>query len=392
LALLETLLRQYAETEQDIPSDVAVIETFLAVSKFGPLARRHLILSVVDQLLMTTANAHLQAEAVYQRSVVMRLQGDIADSSRLLEEFLNRPNTSSRLESSSVHGLLHLSQAANYAYKFDFISADKQARQWNPQPSRMEQQLDVVWGQIHSAGKILRGQANFVTACQFFERCLQMEPLRESKRYLALSHLADTYVEVDYLRRLDDHPLYAGELLKKAEGLIRPEVERLRSYAPHSKGFRRLLLSLSEIEIRQGGFAEAEHLLMELCGIYDNLAEPDIVDRHGHLRTLIALARVSPVLEAEARWCNALNLGRKYYPLEEEVFIVALIHFFICVARLQQGNVAGGKVAFEYAEEICRTKPPQFLMPGLGTYLLHDVQYRIESIIGWRLPWSNYCI
>lgn len=31
-----------------------------------------------------------------------------------------------------------------------------------------------------------------------------------------------------------------------------------------------------------------------------------------------------------------------------------------------------GKVAFDYTAEICRTKSPQFAMPGLGTYLFDD--------------------
>lgn len=385
--MLEDLLRHYAETGLEIPSNDEVIETLLAVSKFGPLARRRLILSLVDQLLKKTTSAHLQAEAVYQRSVVLRLKGDITGSNQLLQEFLDRSDMTTRLKSHSILGLLHLSQAANHAYNLDFSSANKEAKMWIPINSdATEKQLDVVWSQIHSAGRILRGQGHFDTAYLFFERCLQMEPLRESRRHLALSHLVDTYIEVDYLRRRDIHSPYAGELLDKAEKLIRPEIEYLRSHTQRSKGFRRLLLSLSEIEIRQGRFDKAERLLVELCGIYGKLADPDIVDRHGHLRAFISLARISPVSEAESCWSTALNLGRRYYPLEEEVFIVALMHLFICTARLLRGDMEGGKTAFDYAAEICRTKSPQFVMPGLGTYLFDDVRCQIESLVGWKLP------
>ena len=89
--MLEDLLRRYAETGLEIPSNDEVIETLLAASKFGPLARRRLILSLVDQLLeKKTASAHLEAEAVYQRSVVLRLKGDITGSNKLLQEFLDR--------------------------------------------------------------------------------------------------------------------------------------------------------------------------------------------------------------------------------------------------------------------------------------------------------------
>ncbi|KAI9652869.1 MAG: hypothetical protein M1821_007787 [Bathelium mastoideum] len=387
LAVLEDLLRRYAETGLEIPSNDEVIETLLAASKFGPLARRRLILSLIDQLLEKTANIHLQAEAVYQRSVVLRLRGDITGSNKLLQEFLNRADIATRLQSHSILGLLHLSQATNHAYNFDFFLANKEAKMWMPTESDgTEKQLDVIWNQIHSAGRILKGQGHFQTACLFFERCLQREPLRESQRHLALAHLADTYIEVDFLQRREIHSQSAGELLDRVEKLIRPEIENLRSRAPRSKGYRRLLLSLSEIEIRRSQFTAAEHLLMEVSGIYEKLIDPDIIDRLGHVRALIAFARISPLPEAETHWNNALSFGRRYNPLEEEVFTVAFIHLFICVVRLQRGNSEGAKAPFDYAVGICRTKPPQFLIPGAGTFLFDDVQCQIELLAGWKLP------
>jgi hypothetical protein len=175
-------------------------------------------------------------------------------------------------------------------------------------------------------------------------------------------------------------------MLAKAESLVTPEIEHLRGLAPRSKGFRRLLLSMSEIQIRRTRFDHAERLLIELSDIYGKLADPDIVDRLGHVRAFIALARISPPSESETRWIQALNLGRIYNPLEEEVFTVALIHLFICTARLERGDMEGGKAAFDYAEEICRAKHRQFLIPGVGTYLFDDVQCQIESLAGWKLP------
>lgn len=387
MAVLENLLRGYAETGLEIPSNDEVIETLLAASKFVSLARRHLILSLVDQLLEKTDSTHLQAEAVYLRSVVLRLKGDITGSNKLLQEFLDQADIATRLQSHSILGLLHLSQATNHAYNFDFLLADKEAKMWMPtEVDGTKKQLDVIWSQIHSVGRILRGQGHFQTACHFFERCIQGEPLRESKRHLALAHLVDTYIEVDYLQRREIHSKSTGELLDRAEKLIRPEIENLRSRTPRSKGYRRLLLSLSEIEIRKSQFAAAEHLLVEVSGIYGKLIDLDIVDRLGHVRALITLARISPLSEAETRWNNALSLGRRYNPLEEEVFTVAFIHLFICVVRLQHRNSEGAKAAFDYAAGICRTKPPQFLIPGAGTFLFGDAQRQIELLAGWKLP------
>ncbi|KAF2020325.1 hypothetical protein BU24DRAFT_387615 [Aaosphaeria arxii CBS 175.79] len=364
-AVLEVLLSLCAEVDLEIPANDEVVETFLAVAKVGPLPRRRRILSVVDPLLKKTRKADLLAEGVHQRSVVLRLRGDIASSNELLKEFLDRADITAQLKSHSILGLLHLSQAANDTYNLDFSSASKRAKMWIPSNIDVtEKQLDVVWNQIHCAGRILRGQGQFETASVFFERCLHMEPLRKSKRHLAMSHLADTYVEVDYLRRQNSISPYAGELLSKAQRLIKTEIEENR-------------------------FDEAHRLLMELCDIYGELVDPDIIDRHGHLRAFISLARISSPPDAESSWTTALNLGRKYYPLEEEVFVVALMHLFICTARVVGGDMEGGKAAFDYAAEICHSKSPQFVMPGLGTYLFDDVQCQIQSLVGWELPPCN---
>jgi tetratricopeptide (TPR) repeat protein len=380
LAVLEVLL----QTGLEIPADDEVIETLLAASKYGPLARQRRILLRVKPLLKVSVSDHLQAEAIHQQSVISRLEGDITNSNRLLQEFLDHSEMATRLESRHILGLLHLSRAANYAYLFDFVSADKELKMWSPPTNITEKILDVVWSQIHAAAGISRGQGHFEVARTFYESCLKQQPLSESKRYLALSHLADTYVEVDHLQQ--STPQYTEDLLVKAETLIRPIVERLRLHAPRSKGFRRLLLSLSEIEIRRNRFDAAKHLLQEVSNIYATLVEPDIVDRLGHVRAFIALARIAPFSEAESCWMNALNLGRRYNPDEEEVFIVALIFLFLCFTRLRNGDQEGGKAAFDYAAGICRTKPPQYLIPGAGTYLFDYTQHQIVSIAGWRLP------
>jgi hypothetical protein len=80
-----------------------------------------------------------------------------------------------------------------------------------------------------------------------------------------------------------------------------------------------------------------------------------------------------------------LNLGRRYYPLEEEVFVVALLLLFISTARLLGGDMEGGESAFDYAADICHSKSPQFAMPGAGPYLFDDVRYQIKSLNGWTL-------
>lgn len=77
--------------------------------------------------------------------------------------------------------------------------------------------------------------------------------------------------------------------------------------------------------------------------------------------------------------------GRRYNPLDEGLFTVALIHLFICAACLERGDMGGGKAASDYAVEIRRVIPPQFLIHGAGTYLFNDVQMS-DRVNGWKLP------
>ena len=62
-----------------------------------------------------------------------------------------------------------------------------------------------------------------------------------------------------------------------------------------------MVLSLIEIEIGQSRSDRAETLLLELLDVYNRLTEPDIIDRFGHVRALIAWARISPLREAGGR-------------------------------------------------------------------------------------------
>jgi tetratricopeptide (TPR) repeat protein len=382
--VFEHLLCTYTEIGLEIPSNEEVIETLLAVSRFGPLSRRCAILSQVDSLLQKTSSTHLQAEAVYEQSVVLRLKGDISGSNEVLEEFLNQRDTIGRLRS-YIMGFLRTSQATNYTYKSDFTAAEAKMRA----PEGLdgtEKQLDLIWTQLHSAGRIEKGRGNFDNALRLFQICYERKPLCDFKRRLALAYLADTCIEIDYQQQRTDSRESAESLFDRAATLIASEIDGLKKYAPRSKSYRRLLLSWVEIRIRKGHTETAKRLVAEAISIYETLKDHDIVDRLGHLRTLIALARLSPLCEAEARWNDALNLGRRYNPLEEKVFIVAFLHLSLCVVHLEQEDLEKARETFEYAVEIHRTEAPQFFIPGTGTFLFEEVQRQIEQRIGWKLP------
>ena len=379
---MEYLLRQYAEMGLEMPRGNEVVETFLAASKFGTLTQRQRLLSMAANLLRKPGNIHLQAKIVHQESVLLRLKGDICESQRRIQEFLDHSCAGLDLRSHRVFGLLHLSQATNYAYNFDHHQAHEETQKWKP-INFAQRDMDVVWNQVYFAGRAFRGQGSFNEAKQCFERCLTINGLRESRKILVKSTLADLYSELDYSHSGE---CVASEIkfLDHAEDTIKPELERLIARGQRSKGFRRLLLSSIEVEIRRHQFESAEILISEILGIYSRLTEPDIVDRLGHVRALIAWARISPLSEAEERWSDVLKWNRKYNPFEEEVFTCGLVYLFICSIQFQLGNLDSGRAALNRAMEVISRKRPQFLIPGVGTYLYDSVRLQIE--LGPVLP------
>src|SRR6266536_6103264 len=70
-------------------------------------------------------------------------------------------------------GLLHLSQANNLVFNFNFPQAHEEARKWELS-SNTQRQVDVLWDQVYCAGRIFRGEGRFKEAKECFERCLDM--------------------------------------------------------------------------------------------------------------------------------------------------------------------------------------------------------------------------
>lgn len=63
-----------------------------------------------------------------------------------------------------------------------------------------------------------------------------------------------------------------------------------------------------------------------------------------------------------------------------------MIYLFISFVRFQLGDIDGSRATFKNAGEVIRKKRPQFLMPGVGTYLFDNVRSELLSKAGWILP------
>jgi tetratricopeptide (TPR) repeat protein len=238
-----------------------------------------------------------------------------------------------------------------------------------------------------TTGRILRGEGRFDEARRCFEGCLATPGLSRSKRLLVISHLSDVYCELDHIQRNNVCQLtLRSSYLNKGREVVQREIDCARACGKPSKGLRRLLLSLTEIEIRQDRFDRAECIISELLGIYSKIAEPDVNDRVGHVRTLIAWARVSQLCKAKEHWNAALLQNRAYNPFEEEVFTCSVIYLFISSVRFQLDDVDGSGSTFKKAIEVIRRKRPQFLIPGIETYLFDSIRSELQSRPGLILP------
>jgi hypothetical protein len=109
LFILQRLLRLFVEMDLEIPPSIDAVETLLATTRFGDLSSRRHLLTTAAKLQKDSGQAHLQAEIVYQQSVLLRLEGKICDSKRVVRKFLDSPYLEAGSKSHFLLGLLHLS-------------------------------------------------------------------------------------------------------------------------------------------------------------------------------------------------------------------------------------------------------------------------------------------
>ena len=120
LVVLHHMLRLYVESGLELPRCNNTVETLLFTSKFEGLRKRENWLMMTAHLQPELPESHVRAEIVCRLSVTFRSRGRISDSERILNEFLNSQSLELNQESHDILGLLHLLQAINQAYCFDF--------------------------------------------------------------------------------------------------------------------------------------------------------------------------------------------------------------------------------------------------------------------------------
>ncbi|KAH8759459.1 hypothetical protein F5883DRAFT_365114, partial [Diaporthe sp. PMI_573] len=257
------------------------------------------------------------ATIILQRSIALRLQGNSHQSEHEILTFLDK------ISDISEHLLkpLQLSLAKSRIHQFRYQEAHEITRRIEVGGDTSEDEFQLLWDHIYCVGRIVRGQGDFESAKVCFERCCAITyGVRPSKVIITQCALADTYCELGHLYSRDPQNSY----LSQAKSILELAVKSVGE--TNSKSRRRLLLSLSEVYIRQSQVHEATAILKELLTLFDGLKCPDIVDRLGHVRLYMAPARSCPSGQSMPYWKEALRLNKAYNPSEEEVFTCAVIY------------------------------------------------------------------
>ncbi|KAI0868107.1 hypothetical protein GGS24DRAFT_507121 [Hypoxylon argillaceum] len=126
-----------------------------------------------------------EAEITCQQSIVLRRRGEVECSRRTIETFLLSPHITSAEISSENFVALYLSQALNHIYAFRFSEAHTELEKWAPGNPLTEWQGNLVWEQVFSVGRVMRGEGRFEEAAVCFEICLRNPELSKLKKYLA---------------------------------------------------------------------------------------------------------------------------------------------------------------------------------------------------------------
>ncbi|KUI57022.1 hypothetical protein VP1G_04347 [Cytospora mali] len=114
------------------------------------------------------------------------------------------------------------------------------------------------------------------------------------------------------------------------------------------------------VKILKGQLDAAEGLVSELLLIYSGLQDPDIIDRLGHVRTLIAFARLpASSHDTLKRWQDVLIWNQFYNPGEEDVFTCGVVYLFLCIAWHRLGQDERSTECLLHAERIVEDKTRQ---------------------------------
>jgi hypothetical protein len=68
----------------------------------------------------------------------------------------------------------------------------------------------------------------------------------------------------------------------------------------------------------------------------------------------------------------------------KDVFTYGVIYIYMCLGQYKLENRSGSREYLERARRVFEKKRRQFLIPGVGTYLLDFVVKEVDTLTGWN--------
>ncbi|KAM5371422.1 hypothetical protein ACJA88_009409 [Fusarium oxysporum] len=330
-AILERLLRTYKISAS---LRAHVIEAVLYFGERDSVVIRHAAVKQAKLLLRKSMSYYLHASVVLFRSILHRVDGELAKSEAHKRDFLWRGPRPTTRRDHALEGRLHISQMENKIKCYD-TDVPSFAYKWEAKQPLSTLDMEVTFRLQSTAAR--------------------------------------------YFQSMGEYP--------KAIEILEPELERISTCDRMRRGFRRLILALVEANIGLKQLDAAESTLQDL------LSDPppcpdDINDQQLHIRTLLASARIVHVRrdpgEAMLRWTLALEQVSHMHALgSSRGFIAAVCHLSLAHAQLSIGEKGEAHRSWTTGLKILASERCEFWIPVVPTTWLQNIAADIYLVQGW---------
>jgi tetratricopeptide (TPR) repeat protein len=352
-----------------------VIEAVLYFGERDSVAIRHAAVNQAKVLLRKSMPYYLHASVVLFRSILFRVDGDLAKSESHIRDFIWRGPRPVTRRDHALEGRIHISQMENKIKCYD-NDVPLFAYEWEAEQPLSTLDMEVTFRLQSTAARYFQSIGDFGAAKASLEQFISLaliKPIRANSRRVLVGRLADVYCEV-------------GEYLKAVE-ILQPELDHIDKCDRERRGFRRLVLALVEANIGLTRLDIAESTLQELLGDLPH-GPDDINDQQLHIRMLLASARISHLSldfgEAVLRWRIALEQVNNMHTLGSSGgFIAAVIHLSLAHAELSLGDKDGSHRSWITGLEILASEKCEFWIPVVPTTWLQKVAANVYHSQGW---------
>ena len=370
------MLKEAAKTYK-VPAPVRspVLETFLYFCERDSVAIRRMAVDHARMFLRKSMPYYLHASVVLFRSILDRLDGELARSNAQISDFLCQGPKPVTRRDHALQGRLHISRIENKIKSYD-NDVPSFIYKWEAAQPLSSLDIEITSRLQGVAARFFQSVGEFVAARASLQQFLSLyttNPIRINTRRLIVGRLADIYCEMQ-------------EYSKVVE-VLQPEFDSIAESDRPRRPFRRLLLASVEANIGLDRLDVAESALREVEDAMPFELD-DLHDQQLHMRGLFAAARIahmrSDYHEAVWRWSFALQEVERMYTLKSKGgFTAAMIHMSLAHAQLTSGDRDGGRQSWFAGINILGSEKCEFWIPIIPTLWLRRIVTEVYEMQGW---------